>query len=428
MKTTQPPIADDQELAGYRAGAERLRGMMERHESDLMAERQRVPADMQRLDQIRYQLHHLYGIQRYPGRHRGLSSASAKRLSHPPLRVVREPLRATPACFALERLSANLQEHSARTLGSSRTLMTRAARCDLECRSACARYLREELSEEDVRMRRVVIALVGLLMMAVVGCGAMGGAPPTGGGPNPAPPRTQPTAPATSPATSPATAPATSGAVSLSALPLDDGNLSTTPEIGYVDACQTTFGGGGAMVNGPWIHGSTWDSLTKISVRGSVTWPQARNHITVSGSQRIITTDDLPEGFTTGAFPIASTDPAFAYDRNPNTIIPQSLTYTLPATPRSQAVRPAPIWGLSVCWPMALCSTMRWMAKAATLWRMRCSIAAAAILTRAECTITTTSRRVSCARRRELNAGRLCAGWVWHLCGARCAGQSADQR
>jgi hypothetical protein len=64
MKTTQPPIADDQELAGYRAGAERLRAMIERHEADLAVERQRVPLDVERLDQIRYQLHHLYGYYR----------------------------------------------------------------------------------------------------------------------------------------------------------------------------------------------------------------------------------------------------------------------------------------------------------------------------------------------------------------------------
>lgn len=61
MKTTQPPITNDEELAGYRAGAEQLRRMMERHEDDLVAERQRTPDNFQRLDQIRYQLHHLYG-------------------------------------------------------------------------------------------------------------------------------------------------------------------------------------------------------------------------------------------------------------------------------------------------------------------------------------------------------------------------------
>jgi Mg2+ and Co2+ transporter CorA len=64
MKTTQPPIANDEELAGYRAGAEQLRRMIEQHEDDLMAERQRLPADLQRIDQIRYQVNHLYGYYR----------------------------------------------------------------------------------------------------------------------------------------------------------------------------------------------------------------------------------------------------------------------------------------------------------------------------------------------------------------------------
>lgn len=64
MKTAQPPITTDQELAGYRAAAERPRQMMERHEGDLLVERQRTPADIERIDQIRYQLHHLYGYYR----------------------------------------------------------------------------------------------------------------------------------------------------------------------------------------------------------------------------------------------------------------------------------------------------------------------------------------------------------------------------
>ncbi|HEX6122060.1 MAG TPA: hypothetical protein VFY89_02815 [Ktedonobacterales bacterium] len=60
MKSTQPPITNDQELAGYHAGAERLRSMIERHEMDLLAARQQQPADLQLIDQIRYQLLHLY--------------------------------------------------------------------------------------------------------------------------------------------------------------------------------------------------------------------------------------------------------------------------------------------------------------------------------------------------------------------------------
>jgi hypothetical protein len=64
MKTTQPPITNDQELAGYQAGADRLRAMIDRHEQDLATERQQTPLDMERLDQIRYQLLHLYGYYR----------------------------------------------------------------------------------------------------------------------------------------------------------------------------------------------------------------------------------------------------------------------------------------------------------------------------------------------------------------------------
>jgi hypothetical protein len=76
MKTAQPPITDDQELAGYRAGAARLCTMMERHESDLMTERQKVPVDLRHLDQIRYSLHHLYGY------YKGIQDAIEAYLQH----------------------------------------------------------------------------------------------------------------------------------------------------------------------------------------------------------------------------------------------------------------------------------------------------------------------------------------------------------
>jgi hypothetical protein len=50
MRTTQPPITNDRELAGYWASAEHLRGVMERYEADVLAERQKEPADLERLD------------------------------------------------------------------------------------------------------------------------------------------------------------------------------------------------------------------------------------------------------------------------------------------------------------------------------------------------------------------------------------------
>ena len=55
---------------------------------------------------------------------------------------------------------------------------------------------------------------------------------------------------------------------------------------------------------------------------------------TVSGATRTIVTNDLPLAHTTGVFPVASSDPAHAYDPNPNTIKAQSVTYALNADPQ----------------------------------------------------------------------------------------------
>ncbi|HUY67663.1 MAG TPA: YHYH protein [Acidimicrobiales bacterium] len=132
------------------------------------------------------------------------------------------------------------------------------------------------------------------------------------------------------------------GAINPAAIPLGDGYLSTGPKVGYVDSCQTSFPSiGGAQVVGPWINTTTktWDSLTKIDVQGAVSWPSASYSVTPSNGNRIVNTDDLPIGHTTGSFPIASSDPAFAYDRNPNSIGAQSITWSIPENP---AAAPSP--------------------------------------------------------------------------------------
>ncbi len=123
--------------------------------------------------------------------------------------------------------------------------------------------------------------------------------------------------------------------VSPAAIPLGDGKVSTTPQVGYVDSCTTNFKGGGARHAGSWINttAATWDSQTKTAVEGSVTWPSASYTVTTSGSNRIITTNDLPGGLPTGIFPIRQTDPAYQYDTNPNHIGVQSLSYSLPLNP-----------------------------------------------------------------------------------------------
>lgn len=124
------------------------------------------------------------------------------------------------------------------------------------------------------------------------------------------------------------------------AIPLGDGKLSTSPKIGDVDSCQTQFPAiGGAQTVGPWIdtEAGTWNATTKIQVEGSNSWPNASHAFTLAGAERVLQTNDLPTGATTGIFPIASSDPAYQYDRNPNTVTAQSFTWRVPADPTPAA-------------------------------------------------------------------------------------------
>jgi hypothetical protein len=128
----------------------------------------------------------------------------------------------------------------------------------------------------------------------------------------------------------------TNTGLDLTALPLGDGHVSTSPQAGYVYSCQTTFNGNGASTVGPWINTSagTYNFTAKTVVQGSVPWPAAAFTIALNsaGTLRNVSTNDLPN-HNTGNFPIASTDPAHAYDGNPNHIASQTVVYSLPADP-----------------------------------------------------------------------------------------------
>ena len=130
------------------------------------------------------------------------------------------------------------------------------------------------------------------------------------------------------------------------ALPLGDGKVSTEPRRGYVFSCMTQFRGGGAQHAGSWIHGSTWDATSKIAVQGDVAWPSAAFSVSVAGEERHISGNGLPLGHTTGIFPVRAGDPAYAIDRNPNSIAAQQIMLSVPANP-TLAATPA-------CVPMGM--------------------------------------------------------------------------
>ncbi len=140
-----------------------------------------------------------------------------------------------------------------------------------------------------------------------------------------------------------ATAGASPGAGGASAtseafLPIGDGKVTTSgARRGYVYACRTANGGpeGGAFAEGPWIRGDgTYDLTAKATVDGSVSWSGARFRVRVTKERRIFSGNGLPVDESTGEFPIKSSDDAYAYDRNPNSIRSQRVSYSLPRHPK----------------------------------------------------------------------------------------------
>ncbi|HET9850090.1 MAG TPA: YHYH protein [Candidatus Saccharimonadales bacterium] len=121
-------------------------------------------------------------------------------------------------------------------------------------------------------------------------------------------------------------------------LPVGDGKYSTTAaQVGTPFVCQNYAKNlessvGGAGRRGTWFVGTTqYDINKKLAVEGSVKWTSQFND-ELNGTTRVITSNDLPS-HTTGIFPISPSDPAYAYDKNPNTITAQSFTYDLSASP-----------------------------------------------------------------------------------------------
>lgn len=126
-------------------------------------------------------------------------------------------------------------------------------------------------------------------------------------------------------------------AADLTALPIGTDLVSTAgASVGGLYVCDGgNPNGGGAFAVGPWIDeaAGTWDLTGKVYVEGEITWPMAEYSETVEGDTRRIVSNGLPVDTMSGTFPIASDDPAFSYDRNPNTIAESTIDVSLPVAP-----------------------------------------------------------------------------------------------
>jgi hypothetical protein len=113
------------------------------------------------------------------------------------------------------------------------------------------------------------------------------------------------------------------------------GTVSTTSYgTGKLFTCAPGNGPGSYAI-GPWVNvtAKTWNLYTKTKVAGTVWWSAAKYSASTSGTTRTMTSTDLPVGFSTGTFPIASSDPAYSYDHNPNKILQKSLSVKIPTAP-----------------------------------------------------------------------------------------------
>jgi hypothetical protein len=94
-------------------------------------------------------------------------------------------------------------------------------------------------------------------------------------------------------------------------------------------------GGPGAGAEGGWINetAGTYDVTTKVRIGGQVYFSDAYFAVQASGDRRYIRSNGLPVAVPTGTFPVQSTDPAYAYDRNPNAITKQDISFSVARWP-----------------------------------------------------------------------------------------------
>ena len=120
-------------------------------------------------------------------------------------------------------------------------------------------------------------------------------------------------------------------------LPVGDTKVTTTGpgKVGWTWACTPgNPNAPGAIHDGPWIEGDTWNLLEKLAVRGDISWKSAAKYAEqASSTTRSITTMRVPTVGSTGEFPIAKDDPAYEYDRNPSAITARAKSISIPMNP-----------------------------------------------------------------------------------------------
>ena len=123
-------------------------------------------------------------------------------------------------------------------------------------------------------------------------------------------------------------------AINLATIPLGTGVSSTGPKVGALYRCGGTPSGGPPVFTPPWVNttASTWSAKAKLAVQGNVSF-KASFKVTHTGANDVFTGNGLPR--RAGTFPVATTDPAHAYNPDPSSITAHSISLTIPYSPNA---------------------------------------------------------------------------------------------
>jgi hypothetical protein len=121
-------------------------------------------------------------------------------------------------------------------------------------------------------------------------------------------------------------------ALDLAAIPLGSDKSTTTPKAGYLDRCGGTPSGGPPVSLPPWVDTATgtWNATTKVAVAGHVTWNSSFS-ATRQGSEEVFKGNGLPP--LSGTFPVATSDPAHAYNPDPTAVEEHTIDVSVPYNP-----------------------------------------------------------------------------------------------
>jgi YHYH protein len=115
--------------------------------------------------------------------------------------------------------------------------------------------------------------------------------------------------------------------------------VTDAPKQRYVYTCDPKMfqqtNAPGSQLDGPWLNkaAGTYDVTKKPVFRGHVYHRNARFTITTTQERRVFNGNGFPLGVPTGVFPVQASDPAYQYDRNPNPITAQGISFSIPRHP-----------------------------------------------------------------------------------------------